>query len=212
MMRHIFRPSGKFFVSFVSALCVALLGATAAMAGGGSPAMIQGCDPAVWAAMTAKAEAQVAYDRAITAELINKPDSVLTMTCFSEAAGDSAKNGGAIFSGDFTTQLKTVMTVTGTGAYNCTQIGTLENQILTSGIDTKAPYATFNDLITNAPPAGGGTDFDNSWTASQTSASVFSKLKTAMTNLKQPTSYNFTADNSSCQVLVTAGIVTGPCP
>ncbi len=207
MMRHIFRPSGKFFVSFLSALCVSFLCATAAKAGSG-PAQIQGCDPAIWAAMTAKAEAQVAYDRAVTAELINKPDSVLTMTCFSDAAGDSAKNGGAIFSGDFTTQLQTVMTVTGGGSYTCNQIGTLENKILTAGIDTGAPFATFNDLMSSTPPAGSGTDFKNSWTASGTE---FTNLSTAVNALTQPTAYNFSNDSSSCEVLKTAGIVTS-CP
>ena len=146
MMRHILRPSGKALLSaFLTFGVVFFCVATASAASG--PQVILGCDPAVWQAMTAKAEAQVAYDTAVTDELVNKPDSVLTLTCFSDAAGVSAKNGGAIFSGDFTTQLQTIMPVTGGGTYNCTQIGTLETQMINQGVDTGAPFATFNDLM-----------------------------------------------------------------
>ncbi len=214
MMRHILRPSGKALLSaFLTFGVVFFCVATASAASG--PQVILGCDPAVWQAMTAKAEAQVAYDTAVTDELVNKPDSVLTLTCFSDAAGVSAKNGGAIFSGDFTTQLQTIMPVTGGGTYNCTQIGTLETQMINQGVDTGAPFATFNDLMSGTAPAGGGTDFNNGWNESQ-AAGVFGNLNTAVSAMtaaqtKQYPALNFSAAKSSCDVLKAAGIVT-TCP
>ncbi|MBU6476015.1 MAG: hypothetical protein KGQ70_08620 [Alphaproteobacteria bacterium] len=181
-----------------------------------SPHAVAGCDPTVWTAMTAKAAAQVVYDAAVTDELINKPDSVLTLTCFSDAAGVSAKNGGAIFSGDFTTQLQTIMPVTGGGSYNCTAIGTLEDEILNHGVDTGAPFATFNDLMSGKAPSGGGSDFTAGWKAASTASingtqGVFQNLNTAVNALPKPTTFDFSQDKSSCDVLKTAGIVQS-CP
>lgn len=76
-----------------------LAGCMFAMAG---PALAQsqvsGCDQRVLTAMQAKAEAHVAYDIAATEEIIDKPDSVLAMTCFNAAASISAVQGGRIFS------------------------------------------------------------------------------------------------------------------
>lgn len=72
-------------------------------------APIEGCDQRVMDYMNAKAKAQAAYDKAVTDQIIRKPDSVLAMTCFNHSAGVSAKEGGAIFSGDFTTDLKKII-------------------------------------------------------------------------------------------------------
>lgn len=58
----------------------------------------EGCAPEVWDAMKAKAEAKVAYDVAVTEQIIKKPDSVLAMTCFNKTAGASAHRTGKIFS------------------------------------------------------------------------------------------------------------------
>lgn len=60
-----------------------------------------GCDPRVKSAMDAKAQAKVAYDVAVTEQVVVKPDSVLAMTCFNRSAGVSAERGGNIFSGSF---------------------------------------------------------------------------------------------------------------
>lgn len=57
-----------------------------------------GCSPEVWDAMKAKSEAKVAYDVAVTEQIIKKPDSVLAMTCFNKTAGASANRTGKIFS------------------------------------------------------------------------------------------------------------------
>ena len=54
------------------------------------------------------------------------------------------------------------------GNFNCTgkgSIGDLWNTIVTEGLDTGAPYVSFNDLMTTAPPAGGGTQFNAGWAA-----------------------------------------------
>lgn len=63
--------------------------------------VVSGCDPAIKAAMDAKAQAKVAYDVAVTEQVVVKPDSVLAMTCFNRSAGVSAERGGNIFSGSF---------------------------------------------------------------------------------------------------------------
>ncbi|MBI1214446.1 MAG: hypothetical protein GC185_01345 [Alphaproteobacteria bacterium] len=71
---------------------------------------VAGCNPQVLDAMQKKAQAQVALDVSSTEQIINKPDSVLATTCFSNAAGVSAKKGGDIFSGDFTAGLTPIIT------------------------------------------------------------------------------------------------------
>ncbi len=207
-MRYVFRNSGKLFSAALSAACIACI-STSALA-----ATAVGCDPLVMTALSAKAEAQVAYDTAVTREMIDKPDSVLTLTCFDQVAGVSAKQGGAIFSGDFTTSLKTVMPVNGGGAFVCTEIDKLWKLISDEGINTGTPYATFDDLMSgNVPAPGGGTDFTAGWNAAKApGADVFNKLNTAVTALPAPTPLDFTAAKSSCEVLTIAGISSGPCP
>lgn len=88
----------RLFLAALTALCIMML-ASAAKA-----QVIEGCDPAVMTTAQAKAQARVAYDVAVTEETIDKPDSVLAMTCFNNLAGwagDGATGGGSIFSGDF---------------------------------------------------------------------------------------------------------------
>jgi len=68
-----------------------------------------GCDPAVAEAHKAIANAKVANDVAVTEELMDKPESVLAMTCFEKGAKVSAEAGGSIFSGDFSDKLQQVL-------------------------------------------------------------------------------------------------------
>lgn len=70
---------------------------------------MEGCDPQVWQAMKDKAQSRVAYDVAVTEEIIKKPDSTLALTCFDQAANQSAVDGGGIFSGDFSAEMGTVV-------------------------------------------------------------------------------------------------------
>jgi hypothetical protein len=79
------------FLSFLSALLLASSLPAAAQT-------VEGCSPTVMNAMKAKAEAKVAYDVAVTEQVVDKPDSVLATTCFNKAASNSAQKGGAIFS------------------------------------------------------------------------------------------------------------------
>jgi hypothetical protein len=208
MARHIFRPSGKLFLFILSACGIACFSVSAL-----AQNVAAGCNQQVWKALSAKADAQVAYDVAVTRQLINKPDSVLTLTCFDQAAGVSAKNGGAIFSGDFTTQLQTIMPVNGGGAFKCNEIGLLWNTIATEGINTGAPYATFDDLENGTlPTLNAGADFKAGWGAAAT-AGVFQALDKAVTALPlPPATMSFAGDKSSCDVLFTAGIITTACP
>jgi len=212
MLRRHLRPfgssTGRFFVVILPVLAaVCFSGAAFAQNG---PNVTAGCSQAVWTALNAKAQAQVAYDVAVTRQMINKPDSVLSLTCFSQAAGVSAANGGVIYSGNFSAQLATIMPVEG-NTYNCAEIGNLWNTIATSGVSTAAPYATFDALMNGTAPSGAGSDFTAGWTAAQ-SAGVFKNLQQAVQALPQPTQMDFSTAKSSCDVLKAANIITGSCP
>ena len=228
MMRHIFRPSRGFFVSFLSALGIACFSVAAFAAP--PPNVVAGCNQNVWDMLKAKADAQVAYDAAVTAELINKPDSVLTLTCFDQAASISATVGGKIFSGDFSTPLSNVMTVNnngGGGGFTCATAGVgnaIWNNIVGQGVDTSIPYVTLDDLVNQAAapplPGGGaaGADFTTTWAAAHTAGVLGpgSALANAVTALPAPIPVDFSTAKSSCDVLIIAGImagaVGGPCP
>jgi hypothetical protein len=71
-------------------------------------AAVEGCDTTVEKAQQSKAAVRVAYDVAVTEEHIQKPDSVLSMTCFNNLAGIAASGSagglGTVFSGDYTAQ------------------------------------------------------------------------------------------------------------
>ena len=62
----------------------------------------EGCNPTVREAMERRSEALVAVDKSNMDQTIEQPVSVLMQTCFNQSAGVSALEGGAIFSGDFT--------------------------------------------------------------------------------------------------------------
>lgn len=64
-------------------------------------ALAPGCDPLVWDAQKAMAEARINADVGVADRIINQPDSVLKLTCFDDAHQVSAKEGGEIFSEDF---------------------------------------------------------------------------------------------------------------
>lgn len=209
-LRHFSRFSGRFF-----AAAVAACGLMAVSASAGAAPLAAGCSPDVWSALTAKAEAQVAYDSAVTRAIVDKPDSVLALSCFDKAAGTSAKQGGAIFAGDFTDKLKTVIPNVDNSGYNCTEIKELWNKIVDGGINRGAPYATFEDLTSGNSPApddAAFADFNAGWKAAK-DANVFSTLNTAVTALQGPPSppLDFSAAKSSCDVLIAAGVITD-CP
>lgn len=67
----------------------------------GGIANAQQCDVRFLDAAQATAKAKTALDVGVTEQLIRKPDSVLALTCFDQAARNSAQYGGKVFSGDF---------------------------------------------------------------------------------------------------------------
>jgi hypothetical protein len=139
-----------------------------------------GCDRDVLNAMSAKANARVAYDVASTEQVIDKPDSVLALTCFNNAAGNAALQLGQMFGGDFTTPLGKIVpdaltafyddykgadgydtgtvdytqTALGTGITSCDFIQDEWDQIKQEGIQTNIPYPKHSDYITGTPPNG----------------------------------------------------------
>jgi hypothetical protein len=60
---------------------------------------IEGCDQKILDAAQAKARALVVHDKAMTEEMIDKPDSQLALTCFNNIAGIAENEGGKLFSG-----------------------------------------------------------------------------------------------------------------
>ncbi len=72
-------------------------------------AVTAGCDPAKYETMKQIAKVRTAYDVGVTEEIIPKPDSVLTLSCFEQAAMIAAERGGSIFSDDFRDNLRNVI-------------------------------------------------------------------------------------------------------
>jgi len=143
-------------------------------------APVKGCNQTVLTAMEAKAQARVAYDVASTEQVLDKPDSVLFMTCFNNSAGNSALNIGSIFSDDYTVGIDRIVpdsltafnndwaeaagndlgsvdytqTALGTGITTCSSITDLWQEISDEGIQKNIPYVTYQELKTNAVPTG----------------------------------------------------------
>lgn len=211
MARSSFRPFGKLFLFVLTVSSIVCFSLSASAQPNQGPNVVAGCDPNVWNALTAKADAQVAYDVAVTRQMINKPDSVLTLTCFDQAAGVSANVGGAIFSRSFAGPLGLIMPVA-PGGYNCTAIGDLWNTIATGGINTGAPYVTFDDLLSDQRYPNPTNDYEIGWNAAQ-SQGVFANLKSKVAALPgPPQAMDFSGAKSSCDVLKIAGILQGDCP
>lgn len=229
-----FYGRGSFLVAL--AVLVALSSPTTAFAAA------EGCNPQVIDAMQKAAQAKVAADKAATEQIIDKPDSVLTMTCFNQAAGVSAKLGGAIFTGDFTADIEpivkdaldafksqfddaagadaasaSVIDYTATSlasSYNCDFMNKVWQLAEDEGIQQGIPIIDLDDLIAGTLPSGAADDFADAWNAAGTAQSIFSDLSTAIGNL--PTISAIPAPPattaSTCDVLVTYSVIPGPCP
>lgn len=68
-----------------------------------------GCNRNVAEAANRMREARVAAARAEIVEAIPQPPSVLQQTCFNQATGVAAQQGGNIFSGDFTSDIQPIV-------------------------------------------------------------------------------------------------------
>ena len=174
--------SRRFVLLPALALCLALSAGTALAdvidSGGTTP----GCDTKVLTAMQDKANARVAYDVASTEQVIDKPDSILAMTCFNNAAGEAALKLGSMFSGDFTAPLAKIVpdsltafyddfddadgkvtnkvdytqTTLGTSMTGCNYVQDLWTQVKSEGIQPDVPYYRYSDLV-NAGSMPSGT-------------------------------------------------------
>lgn len=220
-------PTKKLFLSFLSVACVVLIST------GAQAQAVEGCSPAVLDAAQTKAQARVLYDVAVTEQIVVKPDSVLAMTCFNQAAGVSAERGGNLFSGSFigNTNFASVITDALTAFFDqfadaegndsttvvydqttpdnnvdCTGIEDLWEQIKTKGIAEGVPYLTFAELISGDIPAGAGDRFTKNWEAgADPGLNIFSLLQTAITQLPVPAIPDFSTANSFCEVVNVAG-------
>ncbi|MEZ0261781.1 MAG: hypothetical protein ACAH80_12280 [Alphaproteobacteria bacterium] len=143
-------------------------------------APVKGCNQTVLTAMEAKAQARVAYDVASTEQVLDKPDSVLFMTCFNNSAGNAAANIGTIFSDDYTVGIDRIVpdsltafnndwaeslgndsgvvdytqTAVGTTITACDEMPELWQENSDEGIQKNIPYVTYEELKLNAVPTG----------------------------------------------------------
>lgn len=199
---------------------------------------VPGCNPQVLDAMQKKAQAKVAVDVAQTETMIDKPDSVLAMTCFSNSAGTTAVRGGSIFSGDFTSGLRPIIedalqaffddfqdgagfeaaaidyaatAITDTQA--CDEVKNLWSTIKDQGVRAGLPMATLNNIINGIIPTGGDpNEYTDNWQQSITDG-IFTDLQAAIGALPVPAVPSFTSGQKMCQVMLAAGITPpGPCP
>lgn len=227
-------PFHKLFFMFLSVACLVFF-STAARAAG-----VEGCNPAVTTAMNAKAQAQVAYDVAVTEQTVDKPDSVLALNCFNKAAGVSAERGGNLFSGSFigNTNFASVITdalsaffqqfsdsvgyADGTNivkydatnledSAECPGIEDYWTQIKERGVAKGVPYVTLEDLITGSLPAGVGEKFQKNWEKAAGTDGIFQTLSNAIGQLPVAAIPAFTNLNSVCAVLGDAGVSAGGC-
>lgn len=98
-----------FRMSLPSVLFVALLSCFVLISSQSAHATVAGCDPVKYAEMQDRALLKRAADIGITEQQTDKAESVHVLTCSPQAFQVSAQNGGAIFSGDFSTELNNVI-------------------------------------------------------------------------------------------------------
>ena len=194
-------------------------------------APVEGCSTEVMTALKAKAKAKMAYDKAVTEQVVDRPDSVLAMTCFNESAGMAASKAGQTFSGDFVSESQNLTSSGMSDAYvedsggqpatasstlqgsaNCNGMDDAWKELKEEGIEGESPVASLTDMTDGVPPAGAGDDFTTSWNAAKDKG-VFDDLKNAVTALPDPTAQatDYSVAGSSCDVLAAAGIVSGGC-
>jgi len=218
-------PTKKLFLSVLSAACAVLIST------GAHAQAVEGCSPAVMEAAQKKAQAKVLYDVAVTEQIVVKPDSVLAMTCFNQAAGVSAERGGNLFSGSFigNTNFASVITdalsaffeqfadaegkesttvvydqTTPDDNVDCPGIENLWERIKDKGIATGVPYLTMAELMSGTAPGAAGDRFTKNWEAGDTDG-IFADLQTAITQLPVPSIPDFSGANSLCAVIAAAG-------
>lgn len=175
---------------------------------GTAQAQVEGCNPRVLDAMQKISQARVAQAVASDEAIYGKPDNSAAVTCQNQAAGSSASKAGAIFSGDFTSQLAPVIEEALTGlysnfddaegndsgsvdytaaatqlsaTYNCTGIDDLWKNFKGQGIKQGIPVALFANLVGGgAAPSGFlDPDFQAAWDAARTAQSVFGDAQAA---------------------------------
>jgi hypothetical protein len=192
---------------------------------------VPGCNPQVLDAMQKKAQAKVAVDVAQTETIIDKPDSVLAMTCFSNSAGTTAVRGGSIFSGDFSTGLRPIIedalqaffddfqdgagfeaasidyTATAiSDTQTCDEVKNLWSTIKDQGVRAGLPMVTLQSLITGVIPTGGDpAEYTDNWQQTVTDG-IFAALGQAITDLPDPAVPGFTPGQGLGCVMQTAGI------
>jgi hypothetical protein len=144
---------------------------------GATNATVPGCDSKVLQAMGDKANARVAYDVASTEQVVNKPDSILALTCFNNQAGEASSQLGQMFSGDYTTPLSKIIPDSLTAFYDdfqdapgkdtgtidyssaattlgasgdiktCNGLQDLWTKVDSEGIENDVPYYRYSDLV-----------------------------------------------------------------
>jgi len=124
----------------------------------------EGCNPKVMDALKAKADAKVAYDVAVTEELVDKPDSVLAMTCFEKSAEVGAETVGGVFSGGFSADLSAGVNAGLEAHYDNFKEGTADARSVAGGENSAynlmVSGGQFNGSITLNTGNGAAPSFD----------------------------------------------------
>lgn len=216
MMRNVLKSLKGLFLSYILMACIVFTGQVVFAAG-----PVEGCDPRVMDAMNAAAQAKVAYDVAMMDEIIGDDDqcSVLELSGFENDSMFEARN--AVFSGPFDTDLTPIISgpvlqlasTLGTNA-DCSSILARMNQIQSEGIKNGVPSPDFSEMINGTVPAGAGTLYTNAVNAAA-GQGVFAAAQAAVAALPGPgfvPSFTAASELGSCEVLLAAGAIAGPCP
>lgn len=227
-------PGRKLLLPFLAAGCFLV------MSHGSAFAQVEGCNPNVLDAMNKASQARVAARVAADEAIFPQPDHPSAVTCANQAYGKAARDGGAIFSGDFTNELRPVVEPALTSSYddyadssgmltssvdytataldpnyNCDGIENNWTAQKDDGIKAGVPPVMFSNLRTGTLPAGTvDPDFSTSWNAAQTNQNVFTDLDTAMGALPAITAIPAppAPDATECEVLMAYNVIPGPCP
>jgi len=102
------------------------------------------------------------------------------------------------------------------GSFECNAMNNLWDSYMAEGVRKGVPYVSFADLMKDTPPVGadgasGGKNFKEAWVAAAHEG-VFSSLKNKLEALPPKDTMDFSASKTSCEVLITSGILaSGSC-
>lgn len=193
-------------------------------------ALPPGCDKEVLASMNKYAEAKVAYEVAVTDQVMKQPPSTLAMTCFNRSIKRMSKSSNQIASGEpgdssiseaqksaLESHYANYPKPTGGASYDtnfnddstedCKGIQNEVTQEETRGV---AKVPSFKDAMNGTDEGASDSDFNKSWSASKSrgSTSVVQDVKDLNTKLdtQRGTALSFDGTETPCKLLEKSGL------